>query len=206
MPSIQRYLDDGTLDMRRAFERSPDIQHLLSGRQSVADYRRLLERLRRGFAAVEIQAFDEVPETARALLGAHRSTWRISHDIGILGGKVMLPIRAEDLANIGALPSWSARLGAHFALAHIVDIMNRAHGRLETAFGRPLLDCLLFAMRRDPNSRRFGATVEQLIEQAGPALDWSDALAGARRALRTIRHGLAEGMARDTNRCPTLAG
>jgi hypothetical protein len=197
MPSIQRYLDDGTLDLRRAFERSPDIQRLMAGGQSVADYCRLLERLRRGFAAVELQAFEEVPETARPLLGAHRSTWRISHDIGILGGKVMLPIRPEDLANIGALPSWSARLGAHWALARIVGIMHRAHARLESGFGRPLLGCLLFAMRRDPKARRFTAAVDQLIEQAGPALDWSEALAGARRTLRAIRHGLGEGMARE---------
>lgn len=191
MPSIHRYLDDGTLDLRRAFERLPDMERLVAGEPSVIDYCRLLERLRRGFAAVELQAFEDVPQDARALLGAHRSTWRLSHDIGILGGKLLLPTRPEDLANVGALPSWSARLGAHYALAHIVDIVNRAHARLEARFGKALVDCLLFAMRRDPKARRFTCAVDQLIEQAGSRLDWAEAMAGARRTFQAIRHALA---------------
>ena len=189
MPSIRRFLDDGTDDLRRAFERTADIQRLLAGDYALADYRKLLERLRRGFAVVELQAFEDLPDHASARLRAHRSTWRISHDIGILGGTAPLPTRPEDLENAGALPSWSAKLGAHFALAHILETLTRAQARLEARFGPALVSCLLFNIRPTP---RFAACVDQLIDHASPDLDWAEALAGARRTLRTIRHGLVE--------------
>lgn len=189
MPSIRRFLDDGTHDLRRAFERAPDIQRLLAGDYPLADYRKLLERLRRGFAVVELHAFEDLPDHAAPRLRAHRSTWRLSHDIGILGGTTPLPARPVDLENAGALPSWSAKLGAHFALAHILETMTKAQARLEARFGRALVSCLLFNTSPTP---RFTACVEQLIEHAGPTLDWAAALAGARRTLRTVRHGLME--------------
>lgn len=192
MPAIRRFLDDGTLDLRRAFERAPDIQRLVAGDCPLADYRRLLERLRRGFAAIELQAFEDLPGHARPLLGSHRSTWRLSHDIGILGGAAPLPTRAEDLENAGVLPTWSARLGAHYALAHILEAIANANARLEARFGRALVGCLLFAVGREPKASRFTSAVGQLIEHTGPDLDWAEALVGARRALRTIRHGLVE--------------
>lgn len=187
MPAIHRFLDDGTIDQRRAFVRAPDIQHLLAGGYPLADYRRLLERLRRGFAVVELQAFEDLPDHAAARLRAHRSTWRLSHDIGILGGSAPLPARPEDLENAGALFGWSAKLGAHFALAHILESLTGARSRLEACFGRPLVSCLLF----NTSTQRFTTTVDQLIDQTSPSIDWCDALAGARRTLRTIRHALA---------------
>ena len=190
MPAIRRFLDDGTLDLRRAFERAPDIQRLLAGDCPLADYRRLLERLRRGFAVVELQAFEDLPDHARPRLRAHRSTWRLSHDIGILGGAAPMPARPEDLENAGALYSWSAKLGAHFALAHILQALAGAQTRLEAAFGRPLVSCLLFNTSPVLAAARFTTAVDQLLDQAAPALDWAEALAGARRTLRTIRHGL----------------
>jgi hypothetical protein len=190
MPSIRRFLDDGTHDLRRAFERTADIQRLLAGDCPLADYRRLLERLRRGFAVVELQAFEDLPETAKPKLRAHRSTWRLSHDIGILGGTTPLPARPEDLENAGCLASWSAKLGAHFALAHILETLTKAQARLDACFGRALVSCLLFNTGPTPASPSFTTTVDQLIDQAGPTLDWAEALAGARRTLRTIRHGL----------------
>jgi hypothetical protein len=190
MPSIRRFLDDGTIDLRRAFERSPDIQHLLSGTCALAEYRRLLERLRRGFAVVELQAFEDLPHHAAPRLRAHRSTWRLSHDISILGGLPCLPARPEDLENAGALVSWSAKLGAHFAMAHILDTLTRAQARLAHCLGHRLVGCLLFNTSPIADATRFTTAVDQLIDQAGPALDWAEALAGARRTLRTIRHGL----------------
>ncbi len=192
MPSIRRFLDDGTLDLRRAFERTPDIQRLLGGDCPLADYRRLLERLRRGFAAVELQAFEDLPEPARPLLGSHRSTWRLSHDIGILGGTALLPTRPEDLENAGALPTWSARLGAHYALAHILKTIAGAHARLEARLGHALVGCLLFAIGRESKPSRFTSAVGKLIDHTGPDLDWAEAMTGARRTLRTIRHGLVD--------------
>lgn len=192
MPSTRRFLDDGTNDLRRAFERSTDIQRLLTGDYPLADYRRLLERLRRGFAVIELHAFEDLPDHAAPRLRAHRSTWRLSHDIGILGGTTPLPARPVDLENAGALPSWSAKLGAHFALAHILETMAKAQARLEASFGRPLVSCLLFNAGPAREAPRFTSAVDQLIEREGPSLDWSEALAGARRTLRTIRHGLAE--------------
>ncbi len=196
MPSIRRFLDDGTIDLRRAFERSPDIQHLLAGDCLLADYRRLLERLRRGFAVVELQAFEDLPDHAAPRLRAHRSTWRLSHDIGILGGTAPMPARPEDLENAGALASWSAKLGAHFAMAHILDTLTKAQACLEARFGPALVSCLLFNTSPTP---RFTACVDQLIEHAGRELDWAAALAGARRTLRTIRHGLVEQRATGQN-------
>ena len=193
MPSIRRFLDDGTHDLRRAFERTADIQRLLAGDCPLADYRRLLERLRRGFAVVELQAFEDLPDAARPKLRAHRSTWRLSHDIGILGGTAPLPARAQDLENAGPLTNWSAKLGAHFAMAHILETLTKARARLEASFGRPLVSCLLFNTGPVAEAPRFTSAVDQLIEQAGPALDWAEALAGARRTLRTIRHGLSTG-------------
>ena len=192
MPSIHRFLDDGTIDLRRAFERAPDIQRLLAGDCPLADYRKLLERLRRGFAVVELQAFEDLPEAARPKLRAHRSTWRLSHDIGILGGTAPLPARAEDLENAGPLTNWSAKLGAHFAMAHILETLTKARARLEASFGRPLVSCLLFNTAPITDAPRFTSAVDQLIDQAAPTLDWAEALAGARRTLRTIRHGLVE--------------
>jgi len=191
MPAIRRFLDDGTIDLRRAFERTPDIQRLLAGNCPLADYRRLLERLRRGFAVVELQAFEDLPDHATPRLRAHRSTWRLSHDIGILGGPAPLPARPEDLENAGALLSWSAKLGAHFALAHVLDSLVGARARLEASFGRPLVSCLLFNTGPIAEVPRFTAVVDQLIDHASPSFDWGEALAGARRTLRTIRHGLA---------------
>lgn len=190
MPSIRRFLDDGTHDLCRAFERSPDIQNLLVGDWPLADYRKLLERLRRGFAVIELHAFEDLPDHAASRLRAHRSTWRLSHDIGILGGTAPLPTRPEDIENAGALPSWSAKLGAHFALAHILETLISARARLEAGFGPALVSCLLFNTVPTP---RLAVCVDQLIDEAGPALDWAEALAGARRTLRTIRHGLVEG-------------
>ncbi len=190
MPSIRRFLDDGTLDLRRAFECAPDIQHLLAGSCALTEYRRLLERLRRGFAVVELQAFEDLPDHAAPRLRAHRSTWRLSHDIGILGGAAPLPARPEDLENAGALASWSAKLGAHFAMAQILDTLTRAQARLGACLGDRLVSCLLFNTGKITDAPRFTAAVDQLIDQAGPALDWSEALAGARRTLRTIRHAL----------------
>jgi len=191
MPAIRRFLDDGTVDLRRAFERSPDIQRLLAGDCPLPDYRRLLERLRRGFAVVELQAFEDLPDHAAPRLRAHRSTWRLSHDIGILGGSAPLPARLEDLENAGALISWSAKLGAHFALAHVLESLVGARARLEAGFGRTLVSCLLFNTGPIAEAPRFTAAVDQLIDHTSPSLDWGEALAGARRTLRTIRHGLA---------------
>jgi hypothetical protein len=190
MPAIRRFLDAGTIDLRRSFEHSPDIERLLAGECPLADYRRLLERLRRGFAVVELQAFEDLPDHAAPRLRAHRSTWRLSHDIGILGGSAPLPARSEDLENAGALISWSAKLGAHFALAHVLESLARARVRLEACFGRQLVSCLLFNTGPVTGAPRFVVTVDQLIEQTSPPLDWGETLAGARRTLRTIRHGL----------------
>jgi hypothetical protein len=191
MASIRRFLDDGTIDLRRAFERSTEIQCLLKGACPLADYRRLLERLRRGFAVVELQAFEDLPAHAEARLRAHRSTWRLSHDIGILGGKT-LPARPADLENVGCLASWSAKLGAHFALAHVLEALARAQAGLEACFGRRLLACLLFNAHPVADYPRFTVAVDQLIDETSAALDWDETLAGARRTLRTIRHGLAD--------------
>ena len=188
MPSIHRFLDEGTVDLRRDFEYAPEIQRLLLGHCPLAAYRRLLEGLRRGFAVVELQAFEDLPDHAQQVLRAKRSTWRLSHDIGILGGTVPLPARQEDLDNAGAFDSWSAKLGAHFAIAHILEILHRAQATIETSFGCALVSCLLFTTG---SGVRFTA-VDQLIDQAGPELDWAEALAGARRTLRTIRQGLVE--------------
>ncbi len=189
MPSICRFLDEGTVDLRHAFERSPEIKCLLLGDCPLAAYRKLLEGLRRGFAVVEAQAFEDLPDHARQVLRAKRSIWRLSHDIGILGGTVPLPARQEDLDNAGAIGSWSTKLGAHFAMAHILEILSRAQARIETSFGAALVSCLLFTT--GPGIR-FTSAVDQLIDQAGPDLDWAETLAGARRTLRTIRRGLVD--------------
>jgi hypothetical protein len=188
MPSIRRFLDEGTVDLRRDFEYAPEIQRLLLGHCPLAAYRKLLEGLRRGFAVVELQAFEDLPDHAQQVLRAKRSTWRLSHDIGILGGTVPLPARQADIDNAGAIDSWSAKLGAHFAIAHILEILSRAQTTIEKSFGCALVSCLLFTT--GPGVR-FTA-VEQLIDHAGPDLDWAEALAGARRTLRTIRQGLVE--------------
>lgn len=188
MRSIHRFLDHGTQDLRSAFERTPDIQRLLAGDYALADYRRLLERLRRGFAVVELYAFEDLPDDARAVLRTHRSTWRLSHDIGILGGIAPLPARPEDLRNAAALPTWSAKLGAHFALAHVLEVIGKAEKQLHASFGHTLVSCLLFLSGDD--SRRFTCAVAQLIEQTNAALEWSEMMVGARTTLRTIRHGV----------------
>ncbi len=192
MPSIFRFLDDGTAELRRAFARTPDIQRLLAGDYPLPEYRRLLERLRRGFAAIELYAFDDLDEAQQLALGRHRTTWRLSHDIGILGGPAPLPSRLEDLENAGDLRSLSAKLGAHFALSGILETLAEAHRPMRRRFGPEILSCLLFNVSREPFCRRFRAAVAELIEAAGSELDWAEALAGARRTLRTIRHGLME--------------
>lgn len=192
MPSIRRFLDDGTIDLRRSFAQAPDIQRLAAGEILLADYRRLLERLRRGFAVVELQAFEDLPDHAVPRLRAHRSTWRLSHDIGILGGTAPLPARPEDLENAGCLASWSAKLGAHFALAHILECLAHAQARLDACFGRRLVSCLLFNTRPIIDAPCFTWAVDQLIDETSPALDWGETLAGARRTLRTIRHALVD--------------
>ena len=189
MPSIRRFLDEGTVDLRRDFEYAPEIQRLLLGHCPLAAYRKLLEGLRRGFAVVELQAFEDLPDHALQVLRAKRSTWRLSHDIDILGGTVALPARQADIDNAGAFDSWSAKLGAHFAMAHILEILSRARTTIETSFGCALVSCLLFTR---PPGTRFTSAVDQLIDQARPELDWAEALAGARRTLRTIRQGLVE--------------
>ena len=192
MPSIFRFLDDGTAELRRALARTPDVQRLLAGDYSLFDYRRLLERLRRGFAAIELHAFDDLSQTQQQAVGRHRTTWRLSHDIGILGGPAPMPSRLEDLENAGDLASSSAKLGAQFALAGILETLAAAHRPLRRRLGAKTLSCLLFNASREPGFRRFQAAVSELIEAAGPELDWAEALAGARRALRTVRHGLSE--------------
>jgi|GEM_PF-1910443 len=192
MPSIRRFLDNGTIDLRRSFAQAPDLQRLAAGESLLAEYRRLLERLRRGFAVVELQAFEDLPGHAVPRLRAHRSTWRLSHDIGILGGTAPLPARPEDLENAGCLAGWSAKLGAHFALAHILESLAHAQARLETCFGRRLVACLLFNTRPIADAPCFTAAVDQLIDETSPALDWGETLAGARRTLRTIRHALVD--------------
>ena len=192
MPSIFRFLDDGTAELRRAFARMPDIERLLAGDPPLPEYRRLLERLRRGFAAIELYAFDDLSETQQQAIGRHRTTWRLTHDIGILGGPAPMPSRLEDLENAGALASLSAKLGAQFALAGILEVLAPAHRPLRRRLGAKTLSCLLFNASRDPGCSRFRAAVGELIEAAGPELDWAEALAGARRALRTVRHGLME--------------
>jgi hypothetical protein len=192
MPSLARFLDHGTIELRRAFERAPDIQRLLAGEPGLAEYRRLLERLRRGFAVVELHAFEDLPEAVRGRLRGHRATWRLSHDIGILGGTAPLPARPVDLENAGAFATWSAKLGAHFALAHILETLARSRDALHARLGREMVACLVFNTESAPNTPRFTSTVDQLIDQTGPDLDWGEVLAGARRTLRTIRHGLME--------------
>ncbi len=204
MPSIFRFLDDGTAELRRAFARMPDIERLLAGDYPLPEYRRLLERLRRGFAAIELYAFDDLSETQQQAVGRHRSTWRLSHDIGILGGTTPMPSRLEDLENAGALASISAKLGAQFALAGILETLAAAHRPLRRRFGAKTLSCLLFNASRDPGFRRFRAAVDELIEGMGSELDWAEALAGARRALRTVRHGLMEASGASSTSSPTV--
>jgi hypothetical protein len=190
MPSIHRFLDHGTQELRRAFEQAPEIQRLLAGEPGLAEYRRLLERLRRGFAVVELQAFEDLPVGVRERLRGHRATWRLSHDIGILGGTAPLPARPVDLENAGALATWSAKLGAHFALALILETLARARAALLASFGREIVACLVFNTEAQPGTPRFTSTVDQLIDQTAPDLDWAEVLAGARQTFRTIRHGL----------------
>jgi hypothetical protein len=115
----------------------------------------------------------------------------LSHDIGILGGTA-LPARPADLENAGCLASWSAKLGAHFALAHILEALGHAQAGLEACFERRLVACLLFKAYPVTDGPRFTAVVDQLIDDTSAALDWGETLAGARRTLRTIRHGLVE--------------
>jgi hypothetical protein len=192
MPSILRFLDDGTVELRRAFERTPEIQRLLKADLALGEYRRLLERLRRGFAVVELYAFDDLPDVYHQTLRAHRSTWRLSHDIGILGGTAPLPARREDMENAGTMASASAKLGAHFALALILETLARGRQPLLDRFGSELLSCLLFNTGRKQAVRRFSTAVAQLIEHQGSNLDWAEALTGARCTLRTIRGAMSE--------------
>lgn len=138
---------------------------------------------------IELQIFEDMPEPAGLLLKGHRATWRLSHDIGLLGGTAPLPARPEDIENAGAFASWSAKLGAHVALARILDGLSGARPDLEARLGPALLSCLLFDAGRERSSR--GEAIRRLIGQAGD-IDWSEALAGARRAFRTIRHGLLD--------------
>lgn len=193
MPTILRFLADGTVELRQAFERTADIQRLAAGELSLDGYRRLLERLRRGFAVVELFAFEDLPEHLHGRLKSHRSTWRLSHDIGLLGGTAPMPARAEDLENAGTLWSASAKLGAHFALATALEALARAQGRIAEQFGAALVSCLSFAGDSRPGQPRTGELVRQLLDQHGPGLDWAEALAAARRTFRTLHHALAEG-------------
>lgn len=193
MPTILRFLDDGTAELHRAFERTADIQRLASGELPLDGYRRLLERLRRGFAVVELFAFEELPDALHARLKAHRSTWRLSHDIGLLGGTAPLPARPEDLENAGPIASWSAKLGAHFAMAAVLATLGRAQARIDDRFGATLVACLAFTADRKPGQPCTSEVVAQLIDQHGPDIDWAEALAAARRTFRTLRHALAEG-------------
>lgn len=195
MPTIHRFLEDGTAELRRAFERSTDIQRLAAGDLPLDGYRRLLERLRRGFAVVELFAFEDLPEALHSRLKAHRSTWRLSHDIGLLGGTAPLPARAEDLENAGPIAGWSAKLGAHFALAAVLETLARSQQRINERLGAALVSCLAFTAGRHPSQPRTAAVVSQLIDQHGPDIDWAEALAAARRTFRTLRHAMAEGPA-----------
>jgi len=193
MPTILRFLDDGTAELRRAFECSPEIQSLATGALPLPAYRRLLEKLRRGFAVVELFAFEDLPEALHTKLKAHRSTWRLSHDIGLLGGLAPLPARPEDLENAGPISSWSAKLGAHFALAAVLEAMGRAQGRIAEQFGAALVACLAFNGAAPRGQARTSELVRQILDQHGPELDWAEALTAARRTFRTLRHALVEG-------------
>lgn len=192
MSSILRFLENGTTELVRAFTRTPDIERLLAGALAADEYRRLLERLRRGFAVIELQVFAELPEPVHARLKAHRMTWRLRHDIGILGGEAPLPARARDLENAGTFPTASAKLGAQFALALVLESIARGRQALTVRLGSPLVSCLLFNGRRSASEPCFSAVVRSVIENAAAEMDWSEALAAARRTLRTLRHALAE--------------
>jgi len=193
MPTILRFLDDGTAELRRAFECAPDIRSLATGELPLPAYRRLLEKLRRGFAVVELFAFEDLPDSLHQHLKAHRSTWRLSHDIGLLGGIAPLPARPEDLENAGAISSWSAKLGAHFALAAVLEAMGKAQSRIAEQFDAALVSCLAFNDAAPKGKARTSELVRQLLDQHGPELDWAEALAAARRTFRTLRHALVEG-------------
>lgn len=192
MSSLLRFLENGTAELERAFTRSSEIQRLLAGSCGADEYRRLLERLRRGFAVVELQAFAELPEPMHTRLKTHRMTWRLRHDIGILGGGTPLPARAEDLENAGRFPSASAKLGAQFALALVLESLARAQQALTACLGSALVSCLLFNGRRAAGEPQFGAVVRSVIEDRAAEVDWSEAMAAARRTLRTLRHAIAE--------------
>lgn len=192
MSSLLRFLENGTAELARAFTRTPDIQRLLAGALEADEYRRLLERLRRGFAVIELQVFDGLPEPIHARLKAHRMTWRLRHDIGILGGAAPLPARAEDLENAGRFSSASAKLGAQFALAVVLDGIARGQQSLTARLGSTLVSCLLFNGRRPEGEPRFAAVVRAVIEDAAAEIDWSEAISAARRTLRTLRHALLE--------------
>ncbi|HRY24020.1 MAG: hypothetical protein H6852_04735 [Geminicoccaceae bacterium] len=192
MSSLLRFLENGTAELARAFARSSDIQRLLAGACGADDYRRLLERLRRGFAVIELQAFAGLPEPVHARLKTHRMTWRLRHDIGILGGTAPLPARAEDLENAGRFSTASAKLGAQFALTLVLDSIARGQQALTACLGPALVSCLLFNGRRAAGEPQFAAVVRSVIEDRADEIDWSEAMAAARRTLRTLRHALAE--------------
>lgn len=192
MSSLLRFLENGTAELELAFTKSPDIQRLLAGSCGADEYRRLLERLRRGFAVVELQAFADLPEPVHARLKTHRMTWRLRHDIGILGGIVPLPARAEDLENAGRFASASAKLGAQFALALVLESLDKAQQALTARLCPLLVSCLLFNGRRAAGEPQFGAVVRSVIDDRAAEIDWSEAMAAARRTLRTLRHAIAE--------------
>ncbi|MEZ5863530.1 MAG: hypothetical protein R3D25_05445 [Geminicoccaceae bacterium] len=192
MSSLLRFLESGTAELARAFTKSADVQCLLAGACGADEYRRLLERLRRGFAVIELQAFADLPEPLHARLKTHRMTWRLRHDIGILGGTTPLPARAEDLENAGRFSTASAKLGAQFALALVLDSIAKGQQALTACLGSALVSCLLFNGRRAPGEPQFGTVIRSVIENQAADIDWSEAMAAARRTLRTLRHALAE--------------
>jgi len=192
MSCLLRFLESGTAELARTFTKSAAIQRLLAGSCGADEYRRLLERLRRGFAVIELQAFADLPEPVHARLKAHRMTWRLRHDIGILGGTAPLPARAEDLENAGRFSSASAKLGAQFALALVLESIARGQQALTACLGSALVSCLLFNGRRPAGEPQFAAVVRSVIEDRAAEIDWSEAMAAARRTLRTLRHALAE--------------
>ena len=58
--------------------------------------------------------------------------------------------------------------------------------------GSALVSCLLFNARRAAGEPQFPAVVRSVIEDGAAEIDWSEAMAAARRTLRTLRHALAE--------------
>lgn len=192
MTCILRFLEHGTAELRRAFAESPDVRRLVGAGCDAGQYRGLLERLRRGFAVVELQVFEDLPDELHRRLKAHRATWRLRHDIGILGGAEPLPARSVDLENAGAFATTSAKLGGHFALATVLEVLAEGRRQLERSLGPTLVSCLLFNGERAQGEPRTAVAVRVALDASAPAIDWAEALAGARRTFRTIRHALAD--------------